>query len=559
MSVDIILKHSNQAGKEPDAGSLKQGELAINTKDVKAYIKNADGQVVQIAGADNPTTDGRYVKLEGDGTAQEITGTGGLKTEGLLESEGGLNTYIGNVTFYRATGGMGLAQGFEFDVTSNILSSFSADGNKKDLTIRTDKNLFFEYDETAVFRGNEALFDNEALGINSVGQSSVFTVQPSSLNAPDKNIGILTQWTGNTGMYSQLCHRYGPLSGMTAFFKTDILSTAETTFVADSLLVGYEANHSLKQSGITCEDDTEVYGFRSSVTPADNGVGFNFYARNSTPNFFGGDTYIGGNTTRNTLELWKSTLTEEQLEQLEAGNVAVPANVSTPGDGSFARAWYYDQQDEETQLALDSGELEYPTHLAAATFTDTFDLGQNTLINLENDGLGVFKKGIKTYNNDILFYRNSSESQGFKFEIGGTNAIESFSGAGLEKDFYIRNTTEGRRIVVEADGGSVDFQALGILTKWYGYVGTYSQLIGSDTYSDDVTFFKTDIISTATSTFESTASLRGYEALFDLTQAGLTIDPETKGYGFYSDVKGNAGKTYNFYAAGSAPNYFKGP
>ena len=29
-------------------------------------------------------------------------------------------------------------------------------------------------------------------------------------------------------------------------------------------------------------------------------------------------------------------------------------------DGSFARAWYYDQQDEETQLALDSGELEYP-------------------------------------------------------------------------------------------------------------------------------------------------------------------------------------------------------
>ena len=145
MSVDIILKHSSQAGKEPDAGSLKQGELAINTKDVKAYIKNADGQVVQIAGTDNPTTDGRYVKLEGDGTAQEITGTGGLKTEGLLESEGGLNTYIGNVTFYRATGGMGLAQGFEFDVTSNILSSFSADGNKKDLTIRTDKNLFFEY------------------------------------------------------------------------------------------------------------------------------------------------------------------------------------------------------------------------------------------------------------------------------------------------------------------------------------------------------------------------------------------------------------------------------
>ena len=33
---------------------LLNWEVAINT-DVKAYIKNADGQVVQIAGADNPT------------------------------------------------------------------------------------------------------------------------------------------------------------------------------------------------------------------------------------------------------------------------------------------------------------------------------------------------------------------------------------------------------------------------------------------------------------------------------------------------------------------------
>ena len=31
-----------------------------------------------------------------------------------------------------------LAQGFEFDVTSNTLTSFSADGNKKDLTVVTD-------------------------------------------------------------------------------------------------------------------------------------------------------------------------------------------------------------------------------------------------------------------------------------------------------------------------------------------------------------------------------------------------------------------------------------
>jgi hypothetical protein len=96
------------------------------------------------------------------------------------------------------------------------------------------------------------------------------------------------------------------------------------------------------------------------------------------PNYFAGNTYIGGTTARNTFDLWKSTLTEEQLEQLEAGTLVAPANVSLPGDGEFARQWYYDQQDAETQAELDAGTLDYPTHLAAATFTDTFDLGDNT-------------------------------------------------------------------------------------------------------------------------------------------------------------------------------------
>ena len=82
-----------------------------------------------------------------------------------------------------------------------------------------------------------------------------------------------------------------------------------------------------------------------------------------------------GNTTRNTFELWKSTLTEEQLEQLEAGTLVAPANVSTPGDGIFARQWWYNQQSAEDQALIDAGELEYPEYLAAATFTDTFASG----------------------------------------------------------------------------------------------------------------------------------------------------------------------------------------
>ena len=48
-------------------------------------------------------------------------------------------------------------------------------------------------------------------------------------------------------------------------------------------------------------------------------------------------------------ELWESTLTEEQKEQLSAGTLAIPANVSTPGDGSFVRRWWYNQHQLKTK------------------------------------------------------------------------------------------------------------------------------------------------------------------------------------------------------------------
>ena len=94
MSVDIRLKHSAQAGRVPDAGSLKSGEVAINTRDVKAYIKNADGQVVQIAGADNPTTDGRYLRIDSGAGAQTVQSTDDTKFEGLIDADGGVRVGI---------------------------------------------------------------------------------------------------------------------------------------------------------------------------------------------------------------------------------------------------------------------------------------------------------------------------------------------------------------------------------------------------------------------------------------------------------------------------------
>ena len=177
-------------------------------------------------------------------------------------------------------------------------------------------------------------------------------------------------------------------------FKSNVTGTGQVTE-----LTGFSA---IKSSGVTAGTikgffaggslaggTTGSYGFYSNVTEGTNN--YAFYAANSAANFFNGSTYIGGSVSRTTFELWKSTLTEEQLEQLEAGTLVAPANVATPGDGEFARQWWYDQQDEETQAAIDAGELEYPEHLAAATFTDTFELGDHTKINLNSDGSARFR------------------------------------------------------------------------------------------------------------------------------------------------------------------------
>ena len=105
-----------------------------------------------------------------------------------------------------------------------------------------------------------------------------------------------------------------------------------------------------------------------------------------------GDTFIGGSISTTTRELWEVHTNRRTKGAACCWNANRPANVAIPADGEFARQWYYDQQDAETQALLDSGELEYPEHFAAATFTDTFALGDNTNINLNRTAVS-FKGG----------------------------------------------------------------------------------------------------------------------------------------------------------------------
>ena len=54
----VKIKQSSVAGKVPSASDLQQGELALNTADVKLYSKNGSGQVITLAsGAETAVTE----------------------------------------------------------------------------------------------------------------------------------------------------------------------------------------------------------------------------------------------------------------------------------------------------------------------------------------------------------------------------------------------------------------------------------------------------------------------------------------------------------------------
>ena len=239
---------------------------------------------------------------------------------------------------------------------------------------------------------------------------------------------------------------------------------------------------------------------------------FAYFTDQTDNNFFAGSTYIGGTTARNTFDLWKSTLTEEQLEQLKAGTLAAPANVATPGDGEFARQWYYNQQDAETQALLDSGELEYPTHLAAATFTDTFALGDNTNIKLINSGVANF----------------------------------SCNGSGFIN--LSRNSSISPRLIIKRDGaGTITENAFMV------QVGDFENVFAID-YAGGVTIASSLRIKKGSNGGSTRSDYRGiYLDDIKTNTAGDVV------YGIYSPITSSGtGENYNFYAAGTAPNFFAG-
>ena len=307
-------------------------------------------------------------------------------------------------------------------------------------------------------------------------------------------------------------------------------------------VVRFEASN--YQSNFSTEKAIGFFGNVFDNTNIDSSArsSYNFYAQGTSPNFFAGSTYIGGTSSRTTRELWESTLTEEQKEQLAAGTLAIPANVSTPGDGSFVRQWWYNQQSAEDQALIDSGELEYPERYQAANFVDTFALGVDTNINLLSNGRGEFSGGVKV-------------TGGSAPEVSGGNT----AGA------YLTNVNT--LMVALNDTNHTNFAFTKGVTITNRVPDDVTDSVGVEVRTD----YRDLVVGTANSHTGVFSGLNSGNSKIVNFKAFSSEDVEdylhntvgATGYGFYSnnqhaDAKPNA-TVYNFFADGNAPNFFRGP
>ena len=260
--------------------------------------------------------------------------------------------------------------------TGNVIVE-SQSGNAKLGSLGTDSHVV-SLNDGRFFIGKNSIA-SYALNIDPEPTNSAAT------NGVILNTKIAAESTGTVGLDAKL--DASKVTGNLAYLRY-IQAGSNTTYTKTAGdVVSVFAHRNIAAGG------ENAYGFYSELS---NGTGaatnkFNFFAEADAPNFFKGNTYIGGTTTRNTRELWESLLTEEQKEELEAGTLAIPANVETPGDGSFFRQWWYDQQSAEDQALIDSGELEYPEKLQAENFVDSFALGDNANILLVSSGFASFR------------------------------------------------------------------------------------------------------------------------------------------------------------------------
>lgn len=99
----IQLYYSTTATNVPTAGNLANGELAVNTADLKLYVKNSSGVVSLLASSASAAATVSSVNASGGSTGMTFSG-GPITTSGTLTMAGTLNVTSGGTGTTSITG-----------------------------------------------------------------------------------------------------------------------------------------------------------------------------------------------------------------------------------------------------------------------------------------------------------------------------------------------------------------------------------------------------------------------------------------------------------------------
>jgi hypothetical protein len=148
----ISLYFSSTAAAVPTSGNLVNGELALNTADMKLYAKNSAGTVTLLAS--NAGASGSVTSVSGTGTVNGLTLTGTVTTSGSLTLGGTLSLVsppaIGSTTpntgafssltvngglLFNANGDSSSGSGEIKQLTGSGLTIYSKTGSSYDFTL----------------------------------------------------------------------------------------------------------------------------------------------------------------------------------------------------------------------------------------------------------------------------------------------------------------------------------------------------------------------------------------------------------------------------------------
>jgi hypothetical protein len=555
---------------------------------------------IQDGATNEGTNDGRYLRTDDQAGDQTVQSTGKTTFSGNLKVLDKFEVFEnGNVLGRDASGNI--------NIQLNATDGFARFGNtsQKTIAISSDASTSQVIDESSgsgvFFLDPGVLIESNASASSSSTDGYGILLTGEFAGAPGKT---------KSGIFCSL--NVDNAAGKSDFYqglRIDGENLPGNSF--DKISYGVRVTEVEDTAPIT-------YSFHTDAVKGGN-QNYSFYAEGDAPNFFKGDTYIGGSTSRNTRQLWESTLTEEQKEQLTAGTLAIPANVSTPGDGSFARQWWYDQQSEEDQALIDAGELDYPEYLQAANFVDTFDLSDTTNIWLFDGGSAAFAKFVdvgKKGNSFVRFGRPSDNSPfasiGFdtKFASASENGkfgLKNLSGSGdiclasnqgkvsiqqiptdgsnykevasIDKDGLGEfsggvNVTGGDLLIADGKVGmsTPAEESINIFIKTIATGNTIAYGIANDSLiENDVTssfrnYWSNPRYSISSFNIDEVVHFGANQSAFP---AGVTVDKQigfyatstirnaSENYGFFSEIPAGT-DTFNFYAEGNAPNYFNG-